>query len=571
MPANLYDPAKVGEIVRDSANGRRRYQIHRTPGTNNEESPWLQNADELETWLISRGVCKDERWNLETPLPTSVTPTFAERMRHGGKRTYRCNGRTSDWLHGGAHLEVWLKSIGAYSHLPDLDEVKADTSELEAEAATCILTGAPGEDPDDCTTHDHETEETSGEDDQWYIQYGTAWSGDPEPAAEAPAWSHGTTVLQADAGGSFEQVNLPLEEGFVTHAVEAVVDADTGELIPREIDGFVIHQRAKDGYVNATAMCKAAGKLVADYTRLASTQLVAEELVSLLSEEQGSMGIPIDPVIYTQVTGPNEYRGTWIHPDLAVNLATWCSSKFAVRVSRWVRDWLTTGKTPAAPAFQIPQTYAEALRLAADTTEANERLTRTLGLSRQIIGDAAHKLRQAEEDLDVKEEQREAAVTEKQEEERKAAAMARAVALEAESKILTGWVKEVQSITGVGPRMATKIPAGVWYPLPPQGGRLQQHLRCDPLPPRIRNRHQIKRSTGIPADLISVNDSAFLSFFVLQLGPHIVHLTISFKRPRVVPAAFPKFLRSLASRLSSSCADPPACCCSGTRGWESFR
>lgn len=26
------------------------------------------------------------------------------------------------------------------------------------------------------------------------------------------------------------------------------VDADTGELIPREIDGFIIHQRAKDGY-----------------------------------------------------------------------------------------------------------------------------------------------------------------------------------------------------------------------------------------------------------------------------------------------------------------------------------
>jgi predicted flap endonuclease-1-like 5' DNA nuclease len=142
-------------------------------------------------------------------------------------------------------------------------------------------------------------------------------------------------------------------------------------------------------------------------------------------------------------TGLNEYRGTWIHPDVAVNLAQWCSAKFAVAVSRWVRDWLTAGKTPAAPAFHLPTTFAEALRLAADTSEVNEQL----------------KLENAQlvTDLDVKEEQREAAVTEKQEEERKAAAMARAVSLEAESKIWSGWAKEVQAITGVGPRMATKI------------------------------------------------------------------------------------------------------------------
>lgn len=38
-------------------------------------------------------------------------------------------------------------------------------------------------------------------------------------------------------------------------------------LIAREVDGEVIHLRTKDGYINATAMCKSAGKLLADYTR----------------------------------------------------------------------------------------------------------------------------------------------------------------------------------------------------------------------------------------------------------------------------------------------------------------
>jgi hypothetical protein len=37
--------------------------------------------------------------------------------------------------------------------------------------------------------------------------------------------------------------------------------------------------------------------------------------------------------------GPNEGRGTWVHPDVAINLGQWCSPKFAVAVSQWVQEW----------------------------------------------------------------------------------------------------------------------------------------------------------------------------------------------------------------------------------------
>jgi hypothetical protein len=57
-------------------------------------------------------------------------------------------------------------------------------------------------------------------------------------------------------------------------------------LIPHEIDGNLINQRALDGYVNATAMCKAVGKNFADYRRLAATEGFLKELASV-------MGIPI--------------------------------------------------------------------------------------------------------------------------------------------------------------------------------------------------------------------------------------------------------------------------------------
>jgi hypothetical protein len=36
-------------------------------------------------------------------------------------------------------------------------------------------------------------------------------------------------------------------------------------------------------------------------------------------------------------------RSTWIHPDLAIQLAQWISPKFALQVSIWIRTLLTTG------------------------------------------------------------------------------------------------------------------------------------------------------------------------------------------------------------------------------------
>lgn len=104
------------------------------------------------------------------------------------------------------------------------------------------------------------------------------------------------------------------------------------ELIPRRVEGALIHQRASDGYVNATAMCNASGKAFADYARLRVTADFLDELAR-------SMGIPMDQLIFTIKTGTNENRGTWVHPDVAINLGQWCSPRFAVAVAQWVREW----------------------------------------------------------------------------------------------------------------------------------------------------------------------------------------------------------------------------------------
>lgn len=113
-------------------------------------------------------------------------------------------------------------------------------------------------------------------------------------------------------------------------------------LVPHTYQGSLVQQRATDGYINATAMCKASGKEWSNYKKNEGTE---EFLVAL----EGSLRIRRDLIVQTIIAGPNEARGTWVHPQVAINLAQWLSADFAVQVSQWVVDWMTGKGTPATP------------------------------------------------------------------------------------------------------------------------------------------------------------------------------------------------------------------------------
>lgn len=148
----------------------------------------------------------------------------------------------------------------------------------------------------------------------------------------------------------------PIEASFddvtkkVTHSVSSekrrientrrILQEENGQslldlrIIPHEVDGDLIPQRMADGYVNATAMCQAVGKKFNDYSRLKYTKEFLNELVIVT-------GIPVTTLIIQKQAGNKWQQGTWVHPDVAIHLAQWCSPKFAVAVSRWVREWMT--------------------------------------------------------------------------------------------------------------------------------------------------------------------------------------------------------------------------------------
>ena len=113
--------------------------------------------------------------------------------------------------------------------------------------------------------------------------------------------------------------------------------------IDRVAENEMIRQRVSDGYVNATAMCKAAGKLMGDYSRLSTTKAFIAELSSV-------MGIPITGLVQIIQGGPPHLQGTWVHPQVAIHLAQWLSPKFAVLVTGWVYEWMSGGfKAPVLP------------------------------------------------------------------------------------------------------------------------------------------------------------------------------------------------------------------------------
>lgn len=110
-------------------------------------------------------------------------------------------------------------------------------------------------------------------------------------------------------------------------------------IIDRKAENEIISQRVTDGYVNATAMCKAVGKRWSHYFENVTTKTFIQELSFVV-------GIPVNGLVQTIAGGIPHLQGTWVHPQIAIHLAQWLSPKFAVLVSQWVMEWMS-GKSTA--------------------------------------------------------------------------------------------------------------------------------------------------------------------------------------------------------------------------------
>lgn len=116
----------------------------------------------------------------------------------------------------------------------------------------------------------------------------------------------------------------------------------------------ITFQRKEDGYINATALCNSANKSIGSYLRNQTTQ-------EFLKELEAVMQIRITELVQVKQGGEPHLQGSWVHPQVAVNLAQWLSPKFAVQVSKWVNNWVVSKQTPQITSQDTLYQLAEGL------------------------------------------------------------------------------------------------------------------------------------------------------------------------------------------------------------------
>lgn len=92
-----------------------------------------------------------------------------------------------------------------------------------------------------------------------------------------------------------------------------------------------------DGYIHATSMCQAAGKRVDKWRFSPETVQVVEFLM-------GRLNVSEDYLIQSKNGKDPCTQGTWVHPNLLLTLANWCSPILCIQIFRWVRELMLFGK-----------------------------------------------------------------------------------------------------------------------------------------------------------------------------------------------------------------------------------
>lgn len=104
--------------------------------------------------------------------------------------------------------------------------------------------------------------------------------------------------------------------------------------------------------VNATDMAKIFNKKPIEYLRLPSVKELVKSMV-------GFLHISENQIVRTLPGSPENGGGTWVHEDLAIDLAKWLSVDFRMWCNAKIKELLTTG-VAAMPNFSDPVAAARA-------------------------------------------------------------------------------------------------------------------------------------------------------------------------------------------------------------------
>ena len=134
-----------------------------------------------------------------------------------------------------------------------------------------------------------------------------------------------------------ESIPISLKDQMSSIIIEDIKEDETVNYSMITLNNVSITSRPIDHYVNATQLCQAGGKKFSHWFSLDTTK-------ELIKELSADAVIPASGLVETKRGGNNKSdQGSWIHPDLSIQLAQWISPKFAIQVSKWVRTLFNKG------------------------------------------------------------------------------------------------------------------------------------------------------------------------------------------------------------------------------------
>lgn len=104
------------------------------------------------------------------------------------------------------------------------------------------------------------------------------------------------------------------------------------------LDGkSIIISMRDDGFTHVTKLGHAFNRQPSDWKRLSESKALIDRLES-------ERGIPRSQLIQVRKGNSSKYsQGTWMHPDLALDFAQWCSPSLKLQILRYYRELILTG------------------------------------------------------------------------------------------------------------------------------------------------------------------------------------------------------------------------------------
>ena len=98
--------------------------------------------------------------------------------------------------------------------------------------------------------------------------------------------------------------------------------------------GIEIQSRPSDCYINATQLCKAGKREFKKWNEMKESKEFVKELSKRLDLSRTEL---------IQIVNDKDIRFTWVHPQIAIDIAQWISPEFRANVSTWIEELLNTG------------------------------------------------------------------------------------------------------------------------------------------------------------------------------------------------------------------------------------